>query len=42
MNSDILIKQYCKDTGEHVFTVHEGIMTEEEILSILIEMGMEE
>lgn len=31
-----------KDTGEHVFTVHEGIMTEEEILSILIEMGMEE
>lgn len=29
-----------KDTGEHVFTVHEGGMTKEQILNILKEMGL--
>ncbi len=31
-----------KDTNEHVFTTHEGGMTEEMILTALKEMGMEE
>lgn len=31
-----------KDTNEHVFTTHEGGMTEEMILAILNEMGMED
>jgi thioredoxin 1 len=31
-----------KDTGEHVFTAYEGAMSEKEILSILVKMGMEE
>jgi thioredoxin 1 len=30
-----------KETNEHVFTVHEGSMTEEMILAVLNEMGME-
>lgn len=35
-------KQYSrKDTGEHVFTAHEGGMTKEQILSVLKEMGLE-
>jgi len=31
-----------KDTKEHVFTTHEGGMTEEMILAVLKEMGLEE
>lgn len=31
-----------KDTNEHVFTTHEGGMTEETILAALKEMGLEE
>ncbi|HHV59071.1 MAG TPA: thioredoxin family protein [Clostridiaceae bacterium] len=31
-----------KSTNEHVFTTHEGIMTEEQLLAILKEMGMKE
>ena len=35
------IKQYSsKDTGEHVFTAHEGGMTKEQLLSVLKEMGL--
>lgn len=30
-----------RDTGEHVFTAHEGGMTKDQLLSILKEMGME-
>lgn len=30
-----------KDTGEHVFTTHEGTLTKEELLSIFKEMGMQ-
>lgn len=29
-----------RKTGEHVFTVHEGQMTKEQLLSALIEMGL--
>ncbi len=29
-----------RDTGEHVFTVHEGGMTKEQIMAVLKEMGM--
>ncbi|WP_315122375.1 thioredoxin family protein [uncultured Clostridium sp.] len=29
-----------RDTGEHVFTVHEGGMTKEQMLNILKEMGL--
>lgn len=39
----IQINMYSlKDTNEHVFTTHEGGLTEEMILSILKEMGIEE
>lgn len=31
-----------KDTGEHIFTAHEGILTEEVALVVLKEMGMKE
>ena len=31
-----------KDTNEHVFTTHEGGMTEEMVLAVLKEMGLEE
>ena len=31
-----------RETNEHLFTVHEGLMTEEKILLVLREMGMEE
>lgn len=31
-----------RETNEHLFTVHEGLMTEAEILTTLREMGMEE
>lgn len=31
-----------KDTNEHVFTTHEGGLTEEMILAVLREMGLEE
>jgi thioredoxin 1 len=37
-----MILYTTKDTGEHVFTVYEGVMSEKEILAILVEMGMEE
>lgn len=30
-----------RDTGEHVFTAHEGGMTKEQLLKVLKEMGME-
>ncbi|WP_243122150.1 thioredoxin family protein [Clostridium thermarum] len=30
-----------KETGEHVFTVHEGGMTKEQMLKVLKEMGLE-
>lgn len=29
-----------KDTGEHIFTAHEGGMTKEQLLDVLQEMGM--
>ncbi|SDM94779.1 thioredoxin family protein [Acetanaerobacterium elongatum] len=31
-----------KATGEHVFTTHEGIISKEDLLAILTEMGMQE
>jgi thioredoxin 1 len=31
-----------RETNEHLFTVHEGLMTETDILAVLREMGMEE
>ena len=35
------MKQYSlKDTGEHVFTAHEGGLTKEQLLSVLKEMGL--
>jgi len=35
------MKQYStKDTGEHVFTAHEGGLTKEQLLSTLKEMGL--
>lgn len=35
------MKQYSsKDTGEHVFTAHEGGVTKEQLLSALKEMGL--
>ncbi len=30
-----------KDTGEHVYTVHQGYMSKEDMLNVLKEMGME-
>lgn len=37
----IEMKQYTsKDTGEHVFTAHEGGITKEQLLSVLKEMGL--
>jgi thioredoxin 1 len=41
-NSKGMIMYETKDTNEHVFTTHEGGITEEELLSMLKEMGMEE
>ena len=41
-NSKGIIMYSSKDTNEHVFTAHEGGITEEALLSILDEMGMEE
>lgn len=41
-NSTGMIMYGTKDTNEHVFTTHEGGITEEELLKILKEMGMEE
>lgn len=32
---------FLKDTGEHVFTAHEGGMTKEQILDVLKEMGLQ-
>jgi thioredoxin 1 len=29
-----------KDTGEHIFTTHEGLIKKDELLRILGEMGM--
>lgn len=37
-----MIMYTSKDTGEHVFTVHEGIMIAEKVITVLKEMGMEE
>lgn len=37
-----MIMYSTKDTNEHVFTAHEGGMTEEKLLAALIEMGLEE
>lgn len=35
------MKQYSlKDTGEHVFTAHEGGITKEQLMSVLKEMGL--
>lgn len=31
---------FLKDTGEHVFTAHEGGMTKEQLLDVLKEMGL--
>ena len=31
-----------KDTGEHVFTVHEGALTEDEMRTIFMDMGVRE
>lgn len=31
-----------KDTGEHVFTAHEGVLTESQMIEIFAEMGIEE
>ncbi|MCX7749135.1 MAG: thioredoxin family protein [Clostridia bacterium] len=41
-NPDALeLKQYTsKDTGEHVFTAHEGGLTKDQMLSVLKEMGV--
>lgn len=36
------IQYTYKDTGEHVFTAHQGGLTEEQILLALKEMGLEE
>lgn len=33
---------YSRDTGEHVFTVHQGGLTEEQMWAILMEMGVTE
>lgn len=41
-NSKGMIMYETKDNNEHVFTTHEGGITEEELLKILKEMGMEE
>ena len=41
-NSKGMIMHLTKDTDEHIYTTHEGGMTEEELLKILKEMGMEE
>jgi len=35
------MKQYIRNSGEHVFTAHEGGMTKEELIDILKEMGLE-
>ena len=34
------IKYSAKDTGKHVFTAHQGGLTEEEMKAILAEMGV--
>ncbi|MEA5143238.1 MAG: thioredoxin family protein [Oscillibacter sp.] len=40
---DIEFTMYSdKDTGEHVFTVHQGGVTEEEMRAILMDMGVTE
>lgn len=36
------VQYMSKDTGEHVFTVHQGGMTEEQMRMILAEMGVGE
>jgi thioredoxin 1 len=36
------IRMYGSDTNEHIFTTHEGGVTEEALLGMLKEMGMEE
>ena len=41
-NSKGMIMYQTKDNDEHVYTTHEGGVTEEELLKILKEMGMEE
>lgn len=41
-NSSGIIMYSAKDTSEHVYTTHEGGITEEALLNILNEMGMEE
>ncbi|NMB33974.1 MAG: thioredoxin family protein [Clostridium sp.] len=41
-NSSKMRTYLDRNTEEHIFTTHEGIMTYEEILTILREMGMEE
>lgn len=41
-NSASTIMYSTKDTNEHVFTTHEGGITEDALLSVLKEMGMEE
>lgn len=40
-NPDELMIYNDKDTGEHLFTVREGIIEKERLLAILEEMGME-
>ncbi len=37
-----MIMYSTKDTGQHVFTAWEGVMAENQILAVLVEMGMEE
>lgn len=36
------VQYMSKDTGEHVFTVHQGGLTEEQMRTILAEMGVGE
>lgn len=41
LNQQIPFTMYLtKDTNEHVFTVHQGALTKEEMITILTEMGM--
>jgi thioredoxin 1 len=41
-NAAGMLQYTSKETKEHIFTIHEGGITEETLLKILSEMGMEE
>ncbi len=41
LESSSMLIYTVKDTKEHVLTAHEGGLTEEQLLGILKEMGME-